>query len=112
MRLLLKMIFVVTLLQACSSEDSSNQSESAKNTIAGPFPKTITGTVEHWEQAGDGKGTILVFLKEFNGAMLVLPENPADPGRVEQAGTRVTFEVDTLSADKCGGSKMQCLSAK
>lgn len=122
MRQFIQLLFVISLLCGCSSEEGSTQSsqadseqvksEQAKVTVKGPFPKMITGTVTHWEDSGDGKGTVLVFLKEFNGAMLVLPEDPDNPGRVEQAGTRVSFEVDTLSGERCGGSKMQCLSAK
>lgn len=108
----LKLLLITLLISACSSENTSNKAQKEKSTIAGPFPTKVTGTVEHWEDASDGQGTTLVFLKEYSGSMLVLPADPDNPGRVEQAGTKVSFEVNIQSADKCGNSKMQCLLAR
>ena len=115
MRLIIKLAILTILTVGCSSEDkevSQSNLKPVEATVAGPFPKTVSGTVEHWEDAGDGKGTSMIFLKEYKGTMIILAAEDKAPDVIEQAGTKVTFEVNTLSKEKCGGSDMQCLSAK
>lgn len=101
---------VILLLSGCSSEPSEESAVGGKKVdgqIAGPFPKTITGTIGYSYPLEDGSGRIKLGLLAYDDAEIIISADTYDAKGMNEDDVEVSLTIEPIASEQCGDEK-QC----
>jgi hypothetical protein len=106
-------LVVLLALVSCSSErpGGADEADEAGATIAGPFPKTIRGTIGYSYPLEEG-GPIKFDLLEYRDATFIISAADYESkSGIDEDDAEISVTIEPIAPEECGGEG-QCFSAR
>lgn len=93
-------LFVVALLTGCTKKPAEPAAQ--EGPLAGPYPRTVRGTIGSSYPLEDDSGRIKLLLLEYDNAAILVSAQTYDEKGMEADDAEVSLMIEPLPKEQCG----------